>query len=61
MSAIKIIIFISFFVKFITALMDTIQIVQSLRNCIPAPTIPISSNSWKSEERNSECVLTCKK
>lgn len=37
-----------------SALIDTIQIVQSLRNCIPAPTIPISSNAWKSDDRNSK-------
>lgn len=36
-----------------TALMDTIQIVQSLRNCIPAPTIPIN-NQWKNEDRNGK-------
>lgn len=30
--------------------MDTIQLVQSLRNCLPAPHIPVSS--WKSEDRH---------
>lgn len=30
-------------------LMDTIQLVQSLRNCLPASHIPV--NSWKSEDR----------
>lgn len=34
------------------ALMDTIQIVQSLRNCIPAPAISI--NTWKNDDRNSK-------
>lgn len=29
--------------------MDTIQMVQSLRNCLPASHIPV--NSWKSEDR----------
>lgn len=32
--------------------MDTIQLVQSLRNCLPAPHIPVSS--WKSEDRNRQ-------
>lgn len=27
--------------------MDTVQLVQSLRNCLPAPHIQV--NSWKSE------------
>lgn len=31
--------------------MDTIQIVQTLRNCLPAPHIPVSS--WKSESEGS--------
>ncbi|GAB0093451.1 uncharacterized protein DMENIID0001_085920 [Sergentomyia squamirostris] len=31
-------------------LIDTIQLVQSLRNCLPAPHIPVSS--WKSEDRH---------
>lgn len=31
----------------LTALMDTVQLVQSLRNCLPAPHIQV--NSWKSE------------
>lgn len=30
-------------------LLDTIQLVQSLRNCLPASHIPV--NSWKSEDR----------
>lgn len=34
-----------------TALMDTIQIVQTLRNCLPAPHIPVSS--WKSESEGT--------
>lgn len=32
------------------ALIDTIQLVQSLRSCLPAPHIPVSS--WKSEDRH---------
>ncbi|XP_055371486.1 putative mediator of RNA polymerase II transcription subunit 12 [Condylostylus longicornis] len=32
-------------------LLDTIQLVQTLRNCLPAPHIPVSS--WKSEDRQS--------
>jgi len=31
--------------------MDTIQIVQTLRNCLPAPHIPVSS--WKSESEGN--------
>lgn len=34
----------------IVALVDTIQLVQSLRGCLPAPHIPVSS--WKSEDRH---------
>ncbi|XP_037938507.1 uncharacterized protein LOC119671794 isoform X2 [Teleopsis dalmanni] len=36
-------------------LMDTIQIVQTLRNCLPAPHIPVSS--WKSESEGGSVVL----
>lgn len=38
-----------------TALMDTIQIVQSLRNCIPAPAIPL--NTWKNDDRGGKKKL----
>lgn len=34
----------------ISALIDTIQLVQSLRSVLPAPHIPVSS--WKSEDRH---------
>ncbi|XP_054729448.1 AF4/FMR2 family member lilli [Anastrepha obliqua] len=37
-------------------LLDTIQIVQTLRNCLPAPHIPVSS--WKSESEGSAGLIT---
>lgn len=36
---------------FIKALVDTIQIIQTLRSCLPAPHIPVTS--WKSESEGS--------
>lgn len=40
-----------FFFLLVPALMDTIQIVQTLRNCLPPPHIQVSS--WKSESEGS--------
>lgn len=40
------------FLSFLVALGDTIQLVQSLRSCLPAPHIPVSS--WKTEDRHGE-------
>ncbi|XP_011202881.2 probable serine/threonine-protein kinase tsuA [Bactrocera dorsalis] len=37
-------------------LLDTIQIVQTLRNCLPAPHIPVSS--WKSESEGNTGLIT---
>lgn len=36
---------------YVLALMDTIQIVQTLRNCLPPPHINVSS--WKSESEGT--------
>lgn len=36
--------------------MDTIQIIQTLRNCLPAPHIPVTS--WKSESESSSSNIT---
>lgn len=36
--------------------MDTIQIIQTLRNCLPAPHIPVTS--WKSESETGSTNLT---
>lgn len=39
-----------FCVGFVTALVDTIQLVQSLRSFLPPPHIPVSS--WKNEDKH---------